>query len=118
MPRIRRLAGGQLHGEGLLGQHHRVPGVDRDDAGAQADAGDLRPGGSQQGQRVGPEDLDGEGMVQPGLGEPAQLGHRVGQRPVDVDQAADAQGFGHGCSRLLASVPVVSGPPLSLRLAT
>ena len=31
-----------------------------------------------------------------------QLGHSVGQRPVHVDQAADAQGFGHGRSRLLA----------------
>ena len=64
--------------------------------------GDLRPGGRQQGERVGPEDLDGERVIQPGLGELAQLGHRVGQRPVDVDQAADAQGFGHGA--LVSSV--------------
>ncbi len=96
------VAGGPLHGEGLLGQHHRVAGVDRHHAGAQTDAGHLRPGGGQEGQRVGSEDLDGQGVVEPGFGETPQLGHGVGQRPVDVDQAADAQGFGHGLSGLLA----------------
>ena len=63
------VAGGGLHGEGLLGQHHGMARVDRDHAGAQADTGDLRPGGGQQGQCVVPEDLDGEGMVESGVGE-------------------------------------------------
>ena len=46
-----------LHGEGLLGQHHRVPRVHRHHPRAQADAGHLGAGHGQQRQRVGPEDL-------------------------------------------------------------
>ena len=63
--------GRQLHREGLLGQHHGVAGIDRDDAGAQLYAGNLRPGGSQQRQRVGPEDLHCEGVIETGVGKAA-----------------------------------------------
>jgi len=72
------VTGDQLHGQGLLGQHHRMPRVDRDHAGAQLDAGHLRPGGCEQGERVRPEDLACECVSEPGVGQLLQLGHRVG----------------------------------------
>ena len=56
---------GHLHREGLLGQHHRMAGVDGDHPGAQADARDLRAGHGQERERVVAEDLGGKGMVEP-----------------------------------------------------
>ena len=110
------VVGRRLHGQGLLGEHHRVPGVDGHHAGTQADARYLRTGRGQQRQGVGPEDLHGEGMVEPSLVSPPQLGHDVGQRPVDVDQGADSQGLGHrlnaprlGCRRVCPTV--YANPP-------
>ena len=39
------------------GEHHRVPRVRRDDAGAELDARHLAPDDRQHGERVDPEDL-------------------------------------------------------------
>ena len=61
--------------------------------------GHLGTDGGQQGERIGPEDLHGEGMIEPGLLGPPELGHDVGQRPVDVHQGPDTQGLAHvSCS--------------------
>ena len=72
------VAGGGLHGQGLLGQHHGMTRVDRDHARPQLDARYLGPGGGQQCERVIPENLHGKGMVEPGLGELLQLLHHPG----------------------------------------
>ena len=61
-------AGGGVHGQRLLGQHHRVARVRRHDARAELDAGHLAPDDRQHGQRVVPEDLR-----RPERGEPVRL---------------------------------------------
>ncbi len=110
-PVVRR----HLHGEGLLGQHHRVPRVHRHHPGSQADAGHLRAGHGQERQRVGAEDLRREGMVEPGLPVPLQQGHHIGQRLVGLNHAPDAQWLWPcpWCSS--RSLPVMSAP-LSRRI--
>ena len=104
-----------LHGEGLLGQHHRVPRVHRHHPRAQADAGHLGAGDGQERQRIGPEDLGREGVVEPGFVVAPQEGHDLGRA------ACPSQ----SCSRCAAawpcpwcssrSLPVVSAP-LSRRI--
>jgi len=96
-----------LHRQRLLCQHHRVPRVHRHDAGAEGDAGHLRTGDGEQGQRIVIEDLRGEGVVQPGVGQPPQPLDGVGHRLVDLDETPDTQRLCHGPDAPSPSLPVV-----------
>ena len=111
------VVGGRLHRQRLLGQHHRVAGVDGHDPGSQPDARHLGAGRGQPGQRVGAEDLRGERVVEAGIGEPAQLGHRRVERLVQVQHRPDAQRLGHGSRSSSPSVLDVPAP-VSTPIAT
>ena len=60
------------------------------------DARDIwAPGGSEEREGVGPEDLRGEGVVEPGVGQVAELVDDAGERLVHVENASDAQQLCH-----------------------